>query len=179
MCPVRAAAAVVRRLDALKAKGKVSDDAHIFTFASDTKSGMGILTTKWALQTLRLFVELQVDWRNLGFKPADIGLHSIRSSAAMAMYMNNISPVQIRLMGRWSSEAFLKYIRPQVLEFGSDVAIQMIQKPRWHHAPAADELDPQLDSRSAGSSSLRWGANGLPTQRATYNVWNAGTDASH
>ena len=45
----------------------------------------------------------------LGFKPKDIGTHSNRS-AAMAMFMDNTPVYMIMLMGRWSSDAFLKYI---------------------------------------------------------------------
>ena len=46
----------------------------------------------------------------LGFKPKDIGTHSNRCAAAMAMFMDDTPVYMIMLMGRWSSDAFLKYI---------------------------------------------------------------------
>ena len=51
----------------------------------------------------------------LGYTPDEIGCHSIRSGAAMAMYLAR-HPIQvptytIMLQGRWCSDAFLRYIR--------------------------------------------------------------------
>ena len=63
----------------------------------------------------------------LGFKPEDIGTHSNRCAAAMAMFMDDTPVYMIMLMGWWSSDAFLKYIRRQVLEFSKGVLIRMIR----------------------------------------------------
>ena len=46
----------------------------------------------------------------LGFKPEDIGTHSNRCAATMAMFMEDTPVYMIMLMGWWSSDAFLKYI---------------------------------------------------------------------
>ena len=46
----------------------------------------------------------------LGFKPKDIGTYSNRCADAMAMFMDNTPVYMIMLVGRWSSDAFLKYI---------------------------------------------------------------------
>ena len=62
----------------------------------------------------------------LGFKPEDIGTHSNRCSAVMAMFMDNTPVYMIMLMGRGSSNAFLKYIPRQVLEFSKGMSIRMI-----------------------------------------------------
>ena len=53
----------------------------------------------------------------LGYNPEEIGTKSIRSAAAMSMFMDDTPVFMIMLMGRWSSDAFLKYIRCQDLEF--------------------------------------------------------------
>ena len=42
----------------------------------------------------------------LGFKIKDIGTHSIRSGAAMAMYLDEVPVYIIMLIVRWSSDAF-------------------------------------------------------------------------
>ena len=52
-----------------------------------------------------------------GYKPEDLGSRSIRSGAAMSLFMMNHSTERIKILGRWSSDAFLVYIRPQVLEW--------------------------------------------------------------
>jgi hypothetical protein len=48
---------------------------------------------------------------NLEFHHNQIGLHSARSGAAMAMYLAGVPVVTIMLLGRWSSNAFLRYIK--------------------------------------------------------------------
>jgi hypothetical protein len=44
----------------------------------------------------------------LGFQPNDIGLHSIRNGAAMAVYLSGMPAFTIVLIGHWSSDAFLQ-----------------------------------------------------------------------
>ena len=60
----------------------------------------------------------------LGVKANDVGTHSIRSSFAMALYLAKRPVSTIMLMGRWSSDAFLLYIRRQVQEFSKGVSIK-------------------------------------------------------
>ena len=64
---------------------------------------------------------------NLGFGKDDVGLHSIRSGGAMAMFLSGTSVIVIQRVGRWSSEAFLEYIRDQVETFTLHVSKNMIQ----------------------------------------------------
>ena len=63
----------------------------------------------------------------LGFDKEDIGLHSIRSGGAMAMFLSGTSVIIIQRVGRWSSEAFLEYIREQVESFTLDVSKNMLK----------------------------------------------------
>jgi hypothetical protein len=53
----------------------------------------------------------------------------------MAMYLNRVPVYTIMLLGRWSSDAFLRYIRPQVEQFSSGVAQAMIKTGHMHHVP--------------------------------------------
>ncbi len=43
----------------------------------------------------------------------------------MALFLNDHSVEKIKILGRWSSDAFLVYIRPQVLEWTSVMASDM------------------------------------------------------
>jgi hypothetical protein len=65
--------------------------------------------------------------RAFGFHPHEIGNKSIRSGAAMALFLANHSPAKIMILGRWSSDAFLVYIRPQILEWTNNMSMDMIQ----------------------------------------------------
>ena len=62
----------------------------------------------------------------LGFKASEIGLHSIRSGGAMAMFLSGTPTIIIMRVGRWSSEAFLEYIREQVESFTVGVSENML-----------------------------------------------------
>jgi hypothetical protein len=61
-----------------------------------------------------------------GFHPHEIGNRSIRSGAAMALFLKDHSTAKIMILGRWSSDAFLVYIRPQVLEWTNNMSCDMI-----------------------------------------------------
>jgi hypothetical protein len=58
----------------------------------------------------------------LGIKKEENGTHSIRSGADMAMYLGKCSVYMIMLIGQRSSDAFLRYICKQVMEFSQNVA---------------------------------------------------------
>jgi hypothetical protein len=53
----------------------------------------------------------------LGFEPSKMGTHSLCSGAAMEMYLNKVPVYTIMFIGRWSSNAFLCYIKKQVEQF--------------------------------------------------------------
>ena len=61
-----------------------------------------------------------------GFTPSEIGNRSLRSGAAMSLFLNNHSTAKIVTLGRWSSDAFLVYVRPQVLEWTNCMSTDMI-----------------------------------------------------
>lgn len=137
LCPVRAAAAIVQRQ---KSFGSTPDN-FIYRFRSNATTTLD-LTGAAALIQLRAFVKTQ-DCAGLGITPDEIGLHSARASAAMAMHLNHIPVYTIMLLGRWSSDAFLRYIRKQVEEFGHDVSKAMIQTQRFHHVQHATDPAPR------------------------------------
>jgi len=72
------------------------------------------------LKRLRLAASI-IGHEKLGFSSNPLGLHSARSGAAMAMYCAGVPVFTIMLLGRWSSDAFLRYIRKQVKEFSTGI----------------------------------------------------------
>jgi hypothetical protein len=69
----------------------------------------------------------------LGIHHSEVGTHSIRSGATMAMYLAGVPIFSIMLIERWLSLAFLKYIRKQVQEFSFGISSKMIQVQSFKH----------------------------------------------
>jgi hypothetical protein len=63
---------------------------------------------------------------HLGFKPSKMVTHSLCSGAAMETYLAGVPVYTIILIGRWSSGAFLHYIRKQVEQFLQHIVKQML-----------------------------------------------------
>jgi hypothetical protein len=169
-CPVVAAASIVRRLLLYKQHSACkSDNPFVYEFLT-SKGKAGILKSKIARQLLREFINLR-DYSDLGLDAALCGLHSIRSSAAMAMYLNGVPVYTIMLLGRWSSDAFLRYIRKQVEQFGHDVAKLMIQNPRFHNTEIAGPEDPRNHNSLSTAANMGMGRNGATINRNAFSIW--------
>ena len=69
-----------------------------------------------------------------GYGAIDIGTRSIRSGAAMGLFLMNHPVAKIMILGRWSSDAFLVYIRPQVLEWTNQMSGDMIRNDSFFDA---------------------------------------------
>ena len=95
----------------------------------------------------------------LGFKIDDIGTHSIRSGAAMQMFLGESPVYVIMMIGRWSSDAFLKYIRKQVEQFSHNVSRRMLRFEFFRHVPdynpTASRLDPRQRNRPDNEETRR------------------------
>jgi len=87
---------------------------------------------------LRAIVEV-IGEKILGFTKDDVGLHSIRSGGAMAMFLAGVSEIIIQRIGRWKSDAFLEYIREQVENFTFGVSKKMLQHEKMFHIEGYEE----------------------------------------
>jgi hypothetical protein len=142
LCPVRAAARIVKRIK--KYPGS-SQHTPISTVLNH-----GIIehvTSDHVIDALRDAVGAIGEAR-LGFKKENVGTHSIRSGAAMAMYLGECPVFMIMLIGRWSSDAFLRYIRKQVMEFSQNVAKKMLSCQNFRHIPDIHTRVPSDDPRT-------------------------------
>jgi hypothetical protein len=77
----------------------------------------------------------KIGYTTLGYAPHEIGTHSIRSGAAMALVLSGHQAWRIMRKGRWRSSAFLLYIREQVQAFSKGVSDRMIKNPDFFHVP--------------------------------------------
>ena len=111
MNPVRSMATIVQKI--LSYPG-TSEDSPICTYLS--KGKLLEFSQEDVLEAFRANATA-IGKDILGYESEDIGTQSNRSAAAMAMFMDDTPVYMIMLIGRWKSDAFLKYIRRQVLEF--------------------------------------------------------------
>ena len=88
--------------------------------------------------------------------PDEFGTHSVRCGAALAMYLSGTAVIDIMLQGRWSSDAFLLYIKRQVLERSSGISSNMIKTDNFVILPSnshAAILDRSKTTLGCSSSS--------------------------
>ena len=83
----------------------------------------------------------------LGIWKDRIGTHSIRSGTAMCMYLGECPVYTIMMIGCWSSNTFLQYIRKQVEQFSHDVSYRMLRFEDFRHIPNLTPRTSHLDSR--------------------------------
>lgn len=166
-CPVVACAAVVRAMDA----DGCSPTDEVYWF-KDHKGRRRQLVAKFASTTLKTFVaSIEDTWNIL---PHEVGLHSWRSSSAMAMYLVPIPTATIMLLGRWSSDAFLRYIRPQADNFSAGVAKGMIGTKAFIHVPNAERReDPRThDPLLSRAISQNGGRRSFVSDQGALRVWS-------
>ena len=139
--PVRMWAAVVKRI--WKYPGASWDTPVSAIWRYDR---IEHLTSKEVVDALRAAV-VAIGEDALGIKRNEIGTHSLRSGAAMAMYLGECPVYVIMMIGRWSSDAFLRYIRKQVEQFSHNVSCRMLRFELHRHVtdyePRTSRLDPR------------------------------------
>jgi hypothetical protein len=129
LCPVRFAAGLVRPIWSYKG---TNSSTRISTYISN-----GIIehvTSRWVINALRDVVEA-IGETHQGIAKNKIGNHSIRSGAAMSIYLGKCPVYTIMLISQWSSNAFLCYICKQVMEFSHNVSRKMIRFKTHCHIP--------------------------------------------
>ncbi len=121
LCPVQAAAAIVKRIKKYPGSSQHTPISTVLNHGI-----IKHITSDHIIDALGDAVGAIGEAR-LGFKKEDVGTHSFRLGAAMAMYLGECPVFMIMIIGRWSSDAFLCYIRKQVMEFS-----QTSQKRCYH-----------------------------------------------
>jgi hypothetical protein len=157
LCSIRAWAAVLMRILAYPG----TDIERCQCILYHTSGGnLGYLYLSGDHVRLRLRAAAQrIGTARLGFPPEEIGTHSIRSGAAMAMYLAGVPAFTIMLIGRWSSDAFLRYIRRQVQEFSAGVSSKMLLSDEFFAILGITPEDPRVSGNRnnfSGSGSQHW-----------------------
>ena len=97
------------------------------------------ITNYMIIKSIQTTVDTMAD-DNLGFSKDDIGTHSIRSGGAMALCLAKVEVYTITIIGRWKSDAFMRYIRKQVQQFTTDLSNRMLQVEHFNHIPKDRKL---------------------------------------
>ena len=143
LCPVRAAAAIVTRIG--KYLGP-SQGSPILTVI--VNGHLEQVTSTHMINALRDAIgTIGIGEIKLGIKKEDVGTHSIRSGAAMVMYLGECPVLMIMLIGCWSSDAFLRYNRKQVMEFSQNLMKRILSCHNFRHIPDIHSRVQQDDPR--------------------------------
>jgi hypothetical protein len=121
MCPVRAAAELVH---CIQSYPRTTNETPISAVLMGSR--VRNVTSKQVARALQDTVTA-IGEDVLNIKAEEEGTHSLRSAAAMAMFLGGLPVYLIMLMGRWSSDAFLRYIHKQIEQFSHDVSSKMIE----------------------------------------------------
>ena len=142
LCPVLRWGSAVQRI--IKTVPDYTDDTPLCAVRLLDKTLF--VTNSFIKTLLRTTCSLFGGHAEFGFHPHEIGNKSIRSGAAMALFLIDPNPFKIMIMGRWSSDAFLRYIRPQVLEWTNNMSRDMIRTDHFVDLKDNNE-NPSSDSR--------------------------------
>ena len=155
LCPVIIGTKFVKRVIAIPGS---NDDSKICMFLTEDGKITHINSAQ-VLPRLRATVEI-MGKDKLGFSEDDVGLHSLRAGGAMAMFLSGVPTIIIMRIGRWSSEAFLEYIREQVESFTFGVSKKMIRFEHFHTLNAEQCQDQQelenifIEDKVSGNDSV-------------------------
>ena len=141
LCPVRSWAAIIKRLWGYPG---TNEDTPVSTVMINGR--IDHITSKMMVNALENGV-VSVGREKVNIFEGELGTHSIRSGAAMAMYLGNVPIYSIMLLGRWSSDAFLRYIRKQVEQFSNNISKKMLLYQFHRHVPEAKRIHHRLDNR--------------------------------
>ena len=144
LCPCIRWARLIGRI-LLNPEATIDSPVNLFIDpAATSKATRTRLISQESIRTLLRVTAAVLGKKEAGYLPEEIGTHSIRSGAAMALFLaDQSSTYKIMILGRWSSDAFMAYIRPQVMEWTSGMSQSMTQTNNFFHAPDAHSSGPR------------------------------------
>ena len=142
LCPVKSFASIVWRI---RTHPGATDFTPVYMFTSST-GNLEPITSDHVRQVLRGATALFREDRS-GFTIKDIVTHFIRSGTAMAMYLDNVHVYTIMIIGRWSSDTFIRYIHKKVEQFSHNVSSWMIKHQHFYLIPTFNPQSHRFNPR--------------------------------
>ena len=96
----------------------------------------------------------------------------------MALYLSKRAVTTIMLLGRWSSDAFLLYIRRQVQEFSAGVSADMVSQESFSIIPNLNEhviMDPRTRNSQSFANTISLNCPNAATahvKRTAMHAWH-------
>ena len=138
LCPVKCLVSIVQRIYQTMPTATPNTSIN----ARQIVSGASQISSTAIRQFIRSTCTIGGGKATFGYDAADIGTKSIRSGAAMGIFLMNHPVHKIMILGRWSSDAFLVYIRPQVLEWTNNMSQDMISFNSYTDATDSRKTQP-------------------------------------
>jgi hypothetical protein len=129
LCPVRAAATIVCRIQSYPGANDNTPISAIWQYYRIKH------ITSRQIKNVLWDAVLAIEEDTLHIAADKIGTHSIRSGEARAMFLGGCPVFLIMMIGRWSRDTFLRYIRKQVKQFNHNVSRKMITHMFHRHIP--------------------------------------------
>jgi hypothetical protein len=150
ICPVRTLAELTARVRGYERPGRTN--LRINAIVTADSDELQHVSSKSILKQLRDATKLAGEER-LGLRADCIGTHSIRSGAAMAMYLAGVPSETIQLVGRWRSRTFMRYLRIQVPDSTIGVTARMTNRQTFYTiaSDTADERQPENGGNQVNS----------------------------
>jgi hypothetical protein len=87
---------------------------------------------------------MRINFHRTGINASDISARSLRAAGAMAMFAGDIDMNNICLMGRWNSDAMMRYLHGQAQPIVGQFAARMFNDGAFTFQP--DETVPTIDN---------------------------------
>ena len=128
ICSVDTLVDLVQRIWSYRGTTK---ESHIDKFYCAALGKVGHITSAFVTDELKNAV-ITIGGNSLGISTNEVGTHSIRTSFAMLMHLNNANDSTIMIKGRWKSDAFMRYIRGYIDMFGGNASALITNKINGH-----------------------------------------------
>ena len=76
----------------------------------------------------------------IGFSHKEVGTQSLRSGFSMELFLARVYPETIMIIGRWSRNAFLQYIRIQVTNLSKVISNLMVSTRSFYTIPESEVI---------------------------------------
>ena len=147
LCPVKHWATTISRL---RSYPNYSDAWPVYCYFDPNTNKMTSISSTEIFDDIKAAVDA-IGEKTLGFTSKDVGTHSNRSGFAMMLYLSGYPILTIMLLGRWLSNAFLRYIEKQVHEFSKGVSQKMLTHNTFYNIPVRPWTNTDTaNSQSAG-----------------------------
>lgn len=107
------------------------------------------------------------------FKTSRIGTHSIRTSFANIMHSVGIAKTTVMMLGRWASDAYLRYIRHNLADFSKNISAQMVKSENLFYDIPSHHIQSSFSSPHSQLNGLNsvFDSPSTNNESRVFNVW--------